>query len=193
MKIVEYVQLDAKDGNPTTKFPARHGGVNPLPIEQVLQHRLERVDGYDHVVSIGATAVKSIKGVVGVIRELGEKEVSSLLESIRSEKLTSLNNDFNRLHEELSENYPEREQSTFYVQREEAKEVLSGGVDTFWIDAASEERGVTREELANSILSRDSVFRGASGRISGKRQAQRDYILGERDIITLSRFSHSWE
>ena len=64
MKIIKYVQLDAKDQRPTTEFPARHGAVDPLQIEQVITRTTERVRGYDHSVFVGATSADIDTAVV---------------------------------------------------------------------------------------------------------------------------------
>lgn len=195
MTFIKYVKVDAKDGTPTTLHPSRHGSVDPVNISQVVSFTVESVPHtppYEHLVLVGATEdVVKVGGAI--LKVYTKKEEESILLSLQESKLSKLNQDYNSIHTTLTSDYPEREQSTFDLQRREAKEVLAGGSDTLWIDSAAAERGITREALAESISSRDTEFRVKSGTLSGKRQAQRDYILSETDITTLAKFRHTFE
>lgn len=181
-KIIEYVHLDAIDGKPSDQYPARHGGVNPVEITRVIEHRQERdynenyPGGFDFTVFIGETDAEDIS-VPGVIRELGEDEVSELLDKHRALKIQELNDGYTAQISVLEVDYPASERESWHVQVEEARRLKQGDTDTPWIDAAASTRGITREELADLIHGQDSAYRTLHGTITGIRQGARDQIM----------------
>lgn len=82
----------------------------------------------------------------------------------------------------LYQNYSPYERETWPVQILESWIIKSGSTSpTPWIDNAADERGITREQLADKIAYMDTQYRIQSGRLTGKRQRLGDLINDAQD------------
>lgn len=190
MKIIKYVQLDAKDQRPTTEFPARHGAVDPLLIEQVITRTTERVRGYDHSVFVGATSADI--DTAGVLHELTQDEQDELLKTLKANKQAALNRDYEKACDQLKKGYPKSEVDSWTEQKLDAAKYRAGATDTPWLDNAVIERGVDKEKLVSLIEANALLFSKIHGKLSGQRQAQRDIIDGFNNLVDIARFSHAF-
>lgn len=187
MKIVKYVMVDAKDGRPTTQFPARHGMVDSFEVEQVLTLTVERhKHGYDHAVIIAATNA-NIDDNEAVIKVFNEAEKAELLEQLRAAKIEELNDNYEKACDQLKQGYPKSEVDSWTEQKLEAAKYRAGATDTPWLDNAVIERGIAKEELVSLIEANALLFSQIHGMLSGKRQAKRDLISNETDLVALVR------
>lgn len=103
--------------------------------------------------------------------------------------------------------YPLHERESWPIQLAEAKTVLvypggelPDGVTSPWIDQCAHQRGMTRLELAQRIVAKDTAYRTVSGFLSGVRQWHEDCIdllltLGEEARDELQAYDHlqGWE
>ena len=185
MKIIEYVYIDAKDGRPESITPARHGAVPPVNIETMLARRA--VDN-TYPIMIGTTT-DDIDGVAGVLRELDQAEIDELTEQLKADKIDELNDLYTSCVTVLESDYPLPERESWHVQVSEAKALTADAeANTPWIDAAAQNRGVSRETLADLIIGQDSQYRVLHGALTGKRQAYRDQIYAAQtpsDVVSI--------
>lgn len=107
-----------------------------------------------------------------------------------------LSDEYQRRSDGLSSGYPENEQKSWPIQVEEAKLALSDLDDpeeTPWLNNASAERGISRQEMATLIRNMDKSYRQIHGALSGRRQALRNTIFGvektEEGIEFLNQFN----
>ena len=192
MKIVKYVMVDAKDGRPTTQFPARHGMVDSFKVEQVLTLTVERhKNGYDHAVIIAATNA-NIDDNETVIKVFNEAEKDELLKTLKANKQAGLNRDYETACDQLKQGYPKSEADSWTEQKLEAAKYRAGDTNTPWLDSATIERGITKEELVSLIEANALLFSKIHGKLSGQRQAQRDLIDGFDSLVDIARFSHAF-
>lgn len=103
--------------------------------------------------------------------------------------------------------YPLHERESWPIQLAEAQTVLQypggelpEGVTSTWIDQCAHQRGLSRLELAQRIVAKDTAYRTVSGFLSGVRQWHEDCIdllltLGEEARDELQAYDHlqGWE
>lgn len=193
MEIVKYVMVDAKDGKPTTQHAARHGMVDSFKVEQVLTLTVERhKNGYDHAIIIGATNA-NLDGNEAVIKIFNEAEKAELLQQLQEAKMEELNYNYERACDQLKLGYPKSEVDSWTEQKLEAAKYRAGETDTPWLDNAVVERGITKEELVTMIEANALMFSQVHGSLSGKRQANRDLVANENDLIKLARMQCNFD
>lgn len=96
---------------------------------------------------------------------------------ICNQKRSEINNAYSDASSVLSQGYPPNEQKTWPVQIMEAHIVLNNlNEETPWIDAASQQRLISKQELAAKIRQMDYAYRALSGMLTGKRQRLIDQI-----------------
>lgn len=79
--------------------------------------------------------------------------------------------------EELTKPYPPTERESWPIQSSEAWELkLNDSAETPWIDAAATARGMSRFELMARIITKDRMYRGYHGAITGNRQRLEDLL-----------------
>ncbi len=98
--------------------------------------------------------------------------------------------------------YPLHERESWPIQLAEAQTVLAyqggelpEGVTSTWIDQCAHQRGMTRLELAERIVAKDTAYRTVSGFLSGVRQWHEDRIDlllqdGEEGRDALQAYDH---
>lgn len=103
--------------------------------------------------------------------------------------------------------YPLHERESWPIQLAEAQTVLlyqggelPEGVTSTWIDQCAHQRGMTRLELAQRIVAKDTAYRTVSGFLSGVRQWHEDCIdlllqegEGARDELQAYDHLQGWE
>lgn len=93
--------------------------------------------------------------------------------------------------------YPKSERESWHIQLAEAKDLMTMGDSavTPWMDQCAHQRGLTRLELAERIVAKDTAYRQVSGFFSGLRQWHEDCIdlllqLGEEARAELQDYDH---
>lgn len=103
--------------------------------------------------------------------------------------------------------YPLHERESWPIQLQEAQLVISypggvlpDGVNSPWIDQCAHQRGLSRLELAQRIVAKDTAYRTVSGFLSGVRQWHEDCIdlllqegEGARDELQAYDHLQGWE
>ena len=85
MKPIEFVKVDARDGRPTTEYPARHGPADPVENITILWW-----EGRNPARYFGLVANDRKTDVPGVLREISEAEWAKLIEQRREARLQEL-------------------------------------------------------------------------------------------------------
>lgn len=85
--------------------------------------------------------------------------------------------EYTRRMSALANNYPAHERESWPVQLAEAQALQADeNAATPWMDQCATVRGLTRQELAARILSKDAAYRQVSGSLTGIRQWHEDQI-----------------
>lgn len=109
-------------------------------------------------------------------RGYSEQELVELIEQAKAEALARVNEGYIQAVSALEADYPASERESWRVQVDEARRLVEGDTDTPWIDAAAQAREITRDELAQLIITQDGQYRAVHGQLTGRRQALRDQI-----------------
>lgn len=118
--------------------------------------------------------------------------------------LAAVNAQYVKLMSAVANPYPLHERESWPIQLQEANLLLSySGTElpipedlkTPWIDQCAHQRGMTRMELAQRIVSKDTAYRTVSGFLSGVRQWHEDRIdlllgQGEQARDELQAYDH---
>ena len=125
-----------------------------------------------------------------------------LLQELASAAMAQVNAEYTRRMGAIAEAYPVHERESWPIQLAEAQTVLMylggelpEGVTSTWIDQCAHQRGMTRLELAQRIVAKDTAYRTASGFLSGVRQWHEDCIdllqqEGEEGRDALQAYDH---
>lgn len=129
------------------------------------------------------------------------------LKELAAAAMGAVNAEYSRRMGAIAEAYPVHERESWPIQLAEAQTVLvypggelPDGVTSPWIDQCAHQRGLSRLELAQRIVAKDTAYRTVSGFLSGVRQWHEDCIdllltLGEGARDELQAYDHQqgWE
>lgn len=116
--------------------------------------------------------------------------------------MTEVNAEYINRMSALASPYPLHERESWPIQLAEAQTVLvypggelPDGVTSPWIDQCAHQRGLSRLELAQRIVAKDTAYRTVSGFLSGVRQWHEDCIdlllqKGEESRYALQAYDH---
>lgn len=114
------------------------------------------------------------------------------LTDLKAAKLNEINAAYSAAVRVLASGYPDEERESWPVQIMEARALIDdSSADTPWIDSAANDRGITREVLADLIIAQDSAYRVIHGGLSGTRQRLRDAIENAQTPADLDAIT--WE
>lgn len=99
------------------------------------------------------------------------------LESIKSRKLTEINDAYQQAIATLTPTYPDDERLTFDKQEQEARSWLAdNSTPTPFVDALAAGRQMEKAELVSRIIAKADAFALASGSLTGQRQRYEDML-----------------
>lgn len=99
------------------------------------------------------------------------------LEQAKARKLAEVNAAFEAAGAALTARYPQMEQQTWDIQRQEATAwAADNNAPTPFLDAAAQARGIDAEEMRQLTLANVTAFQQAAAQAVGIRQALRDAI-----------------
>lgn len=148
----------------------------PLPAFDPAESRLQMVDGEWVVVAIPSEPPAP------------EPEPPTL-EELKQRLIGQVNLIYNAKMSVIAVEYPQLERESWTVQIEEARRLIEDPAsDTPWIDACASGRGITREDLAQRIVSKDLSYRQVSGSVTGARHRHEDQIAELSDTVSAEAY-----
>lgn len=124
------------------------------------------------------------------------------LQELADAALAAVNAEYIKRMGAVASPYPLHERESWPIQLAEAQTVLlypggelPEGVTSTWIDQCAQQRGLSRLELAQRIVAKDTAYRTVSGFLSGVRQWHEDCVsmllsLGEEARGELQAYDH---
>ncbi|MBB2778576.1 UNVERIFIED_ORG: hypothetical protein HNP28_003927 [Comamonas terrigena] len=139
--------------------------------------------------------------------EVQRDPVFFTLEQLAQAAMAQVNTEYIKRMGAVASPYPLHERESWPIQLAEAQTVLlyqggelPEGVTSTWIDQCAHQRGMTRLELAQRIVAKDTAYRTVSGFLSGVRQWHEDCIdlllqegEGARDELQAYDHLQGWE
>lgn len=99
------------------------------------------------------------------------------LQELAAVAMAQVNAEYTKRMGAIADDYPLHERESWPVQLQEARELQTNpDAVTPWIDLCAAQRGLTREEFAGRIVTKDLAYRGVSGFLTGVRQKHEDEI-----------------
>lgn len=155
----------------------------------------------------------SVAGFPAVYREVTEDEAKAVssavlsLQELADAAMAKVNAQYIERMGAVASPYPLHERESWPIQLAEAQTVLvypggelPDGVTSPWIDQCAHQRGLSRLELAQRIVAKDTAYRTVSGFLSGVRQWHEDCIdlllqegEGARDELQAYDHQQGWE
>lgn len=103
--------------------------------------------------------------------------VEKTFEELQAQASAQIDVEYGKAIQLISAGYPLEERESWPVQTAEARALLADiNAFTPWIDAASNERGLSRTDLAQRIAGLDGAYRTIHGKISGMKQLLQERI-----------------
>ncbi|MDH0048625.1 hypothetical protein [Comamonas terrigena] len=130
------------------------------------------------------------------------QEAPSSLKDLADAAMATVNAEYVVRMGAVANAYPLHERESWPIQLAEAKDLMTVGDNavTPWMDQCALQRGLTRLELAQRIVAKDTAYRQVSGFFSGVRQWHEDCIdlllqQGEEARADLQAYDHlqGWE
>lgn len=114
-----------------------------------------------------------------------EDAESPSAEQLKANRLSANNYAYEQATVAITADYPQLEKDTWPTQDAEAQAWLNDPVNaaTPWIDSASSERGIPREEYLRRTLIKSRQFKAVSAFLTGRRQKFEDAIKSGSDPI----------
>lgn len=150
----------------------------------------------------------SVAGFPSDCSEISESEAkirstpALTIDALASAAMALVNAEYIKRMGAVASPYPLHERESWPIQLAEAQTVLlypggelPEGVTSTWIDQCAHQRGMTRLELAQRIVAKDTAYRTVSGFLSGVRQRHEDCIdlllqEGEEGRDALQAYDH---
>ena len=175
-------EYDFRKANPNVSFPATltdailapfgYAVLNPTPQPEY--------DSWTQDLSDGTPEQRDGKWyqtwVLTPVTHTPEEEAERL-KSLKSRKLTEINDAYQQAIATLTPTYPDDERLTFDKQEQEARAWLAdNSTPTPFVDALAAGRQMDKAELVSRIIAKADAFALASGSLTGQRQRYEDML-----------------